>query len=150
MQTLSANIYGTKSRERQHTKYTDSLNNFITISQQWAHQGNWRQTGLEGYDRRCLQQTWHMITMIVKFRLKWSITKVEHRSPCLVWKKKNNSWADTHFMRLWKCDLRRNLNKNVAYVAVVSQFSITVSKCLVGILDDALLCFPWSIRASHK
>ena len=61
-QILSGKICGTKSRGRQRTKYTDSLNNLVTRKE--SPNNELIRRGLEGHDRRCLQQTWHMIMMI--------------------------------------------------------------------------------------
>ena len=70
-QILSGKICGTKSRGRQRTKYTDSLNNFVTRKEYPNNElirrtDNTGQMGLEDHDCRYLQQTWHMMMMMMK------------------------------------------------------------------------------------
>ena len=69
-QILSGKICGTKSRGRQHIKYTDSLNNFVTRKESPNNElirrtDDTGQMGLEDHDCRYLQQTWNMIMMMM-------------------------------------------------------------------------------------
>ena len=65
-QILSGEIFGTKSKGRQHTKYTDSLNNFVTRKESPNNELIRRTDDREdwgGHDHRYLQQSWHMMMM---------------------------------------------------------------------------------------